>query len=407
MKIKDDGAADPQGRGVQDPRRASSSRATSSSTSSPGSPSAPELDDGETIPATQTVGAGPARPGPRHRCRRTRARTSRTCWQGYGDALNGEPAPGEDDDQDPDVKGQTAGKSLNDSLDVRARRAARARRSSTRPRSAPSRTTCRSSSPARRRSQGALSSREGQLKDLITNFNTTTGGARRRSRTTCAQTIHAAARACSTAANPALDALNASFPPTRALRARDHARASRETPATINAAFPWIDQTRALVSPAELQGLVARPPARPSPTFASSPTARSSSARGSTPFNRCRVTTRAADAATGRSRTAPSRPALRTTRSSAQSLSGLVGAGQNFDGNGPVHALPAGRRRPTPSTHAAPRRHRRALFGNCDRAAARHAPGARPPSRRSSRNTACYKQTRARPELGHGAGPGP
>jgi hypothetical protein len=30
----------------------------------------------------------------------------------------------------------------------------------------------------------------------------------------------------------------------------------RETPATIAAAFPWIRQTRALVSPAELQGLV-------------------------------------------------------------------------------------------------------------------------------------------------------
>ena len=30
----------------------------------------------------------------------------------------------------------------------------------------------------------------------------------------------------------------------------------RETPATIEAGFPWIRQTRALVSPAELQGLV-------------------------------------------------------------------------------------------------------------------------------------------------------
>ena len=56
-------------------------------------------------------------------------------------------------------------------------------------------------------------------------------------------------------ANPALDALNASFPPTRAF-AREILPGVRETPATIEASFPWIEQVRALVSPAELQGLV-------------------------------------------------------------------------------------------------------------------------------------------------------
>ena len=57
------------------------------------------------------------------------------------------------------------------------------------------------------------------------------------------------------AANPALDELNAALPPTRAF-AREIIPAVRETPATIDAALPWIAQTRALVSPAELQGLV-------------------------------------------------------------------------------------------------------------------------------------------------------
>ena len=37
--------------------------------------------------------------------------------EGYGEAIAGEPAPGEDDDQDPDTQGETAGKSLNDSLE--------------------------------------------------------------------------------------------------------------------------------------------------------------------------------------------------------------------------------------------------------------------------------------------------
>jgi phospholipid/cholesterol/gamma-HCH transport system substrate-binding protein len=57
------------------------------------------------------------------------------------------------------------------------------------------------------------------------------------------------------AADEAFVSLNASFPPTRAF-AREILPGTRETAATIDAAFPWIAQTRALVSPAELQGLV-------------------------------------------------------------------------------------------------------------------------------------------------------
>ena len=63
-------------------------------------------------------------------------------------------------------------------------------------------------------------------------------------------------RACSRAANPALDDLNRAFPPTRAF-AREILPGVRETPATIAAALPWIAQTQQLASPAELQGLVA------------------------------------------------------------------------------------------------------------------------------------------------------
>ncbi len=45
--------------------------------------------------------------------------------QGYGNALNGKPLPGEDADQDPSVKGLTAGQALNKSLDYSRRRPAR------------------------------------------------------------------------------------------------------------------------------------------------------------------------------------------------------------------------------------------------------------------------------------------
>ena len=91
------------------------------------------------------------------------------------------------------------------------------------------------------------------LKDLITNFNTTTA-AFASEEGNLRQTIALLPRVLERA-GPAFDSLNASFPPTRAF-AREILPGVRETPATIEASFPWIAQTRALVSPAELQGLV-------------------------------------------------------------------------------------------------------------------------------------------------------
>ena len=51
-------------------------------------------------------------------------------------------------------------------------------------------------------------------------------------------------------------ALNAAFPPTRAF-ALAILPGVRETAATIDAAFPWIRATSALLQPSELQGLAA------------------------------------------------------------------------------------------------------------------------------------------------------
>ncbi|MCW3064889.1 MAG: hypothetical protein JWN32_2061 [Solirubrobacterales bacterium] len=110
----------------------------------------------------------------------------------------------------------------------------------------------------------ALNSREAALKDLITNFNTTMAA-------TAAESgnLQASIRELGptlTSANRALGALNASFPPTRAF-AREILPGVRATPATIDAAFPWIAQTRGLLSKTELQGL-ARELSRATPNLA-------------------------------------------------------------------------------------------------------------------------------------------
>jgi len=217
----------------------------------PGTPSAGTVDDGATIPVSQT-----SAPVQLDQVLGTLTTNTREDLQkllvGYGDALNGERQPGEDDDQDPDTKGETAGKALNDSLEY----SADALRGGAVLNDATQGTELHDLSKligSQQKIFAALSSREGSLKDLITNFNTTMG-ALASEESNLRATIHELPQVLE-AAGPALDNLNAAFPSTRAW-ALEMIPGVRETPATIEAGFPWIRQTRALLSPAELQGLV-------------------------------------------------------------------------------------------------------------------------------------------------------
>ena len=99
----------------------------------------------------------------------------------------------------------------------------------------------------------ALSSREGQLKDLLTNWNVTTT-ALAAEQANLGETVRELPEVLE-AARPALDNLNRAFPSTRAW-ALEMIPGVRETAATIEAGFPWVRQTYALLGPSELQGLV-------------------------------------------------------------------------------------------------------------------------------------------------------
>ena len=93
-----------------------------------------------------------------------------------------------------------------------------------------------------------------QLKDLVTNFNTTVAATASQ-----AANLSASIRLLGPTlqnADRALDSLNASFPNTRAF-AREILPGVNETAATIDAAFPWIAQARGLLGPSELQGVAA------------------------------------------------------------------------------------------------------------------------------------------------------
>jgi phospholipid/cholesterol/gamma-HCH transport system substrate-binding protein len=217
---------------------------------SPGTPSAPTIDDGDTLPATQT--AAPVQFDQILTTLQSDTREDlKRLLEGYGTALTSAPTGADDVGQDPDVKGETAAESLNDSIDyapgalknlalVNEAFLGLQRRDLSGLVSNTAKVT------------KALSADEESLRDVVTNFNTTLA-ALAAQRSDLRQTI---ARLGPTLrhTDSALASLNASLPDTRAF-AREILPGVRETPATIDAALPWIAQARKLFSPAELGGL--------------------------------------------------------------------------------------------------------------------------------------------------------
>ena len=217
----------------------------------PGSPSSPTISSNDEIPMSQTyspvqldqvlsVLQGSAR------------QNAQTLIQGYGNALNGKPKPGEDATADPDVKGMTAAQALNKSLDY----------------AVPALRDLSIVNEAFLGEQphdlsklisatgdvtGELAKHEASLQNLVSNFNTTVAALA--SQAGNLQTTIRVLPGTLQNADSALLHLNNSFPPLRAF-SKEILPGVRETPATVNASFPWIAQTRKLMSPAELQGLV-------------------------------------------------------------------------------------------------------------------------------------------------------
>jgi ABC-type transporter Mla subunit MlaD len=220
---------------------------------SPGSPEAPELASDEQVPMSQTY--SPVQIDQVLDVLQGSARESaQRLIQGYGNALNGAPRPGEDEryQADPATRGQTAAQSLNHSLDY----AVPALKNLSIVNEAFLGTQPHDLShliDSTGRTAGELNKHEAALQDLVTNFNTTMAAFASQS-TALQQTIHVLPDVLVQADNALLH-LNQSFPPLRAF-SREILPGVRETPATVAATFPWITQTRALVSPAELQGLV-------------------------------------------------------------------------------------------------------------------------------------------------------
>jgi phospholipid/cholesterol/gamma-HCH transport system substrate-binding protein len=216
-----------------------------------GSPSAPKLEDGGTIKVTQT-----ATPVQLDEVLTSLQQDQRQDLKDLLDqlavALNSKPTAAEDRSSDPSARGDTAAQSFNDAYaDIPD-----AERSTSQVFEAllgvePNRDLSRLLDGTAR-TTAALIRNENALRGLITNFNTTMAAFASES-----DNLSASIRELPTtltSANRAFTSLNAAFPPTRAF-AREILPGIRETPATIEAAFPWIAQARPLMGPKELGGL--------------------------------------------------------------------------------------------------------------------------------------------------------
>ena len=222
----------------------------------PGTPAAPTLDDGDTIPVTQT-----ATPVQLDEVLTALQTDTREDLQDVLDGLGGGAERQADRRRRPrrrPLGARARPPPSRSTTPTTTSPPRRARDRAGQPGAARHRAraaTSRGCSSGLARTTAGLDRNEEQLKDLITNFNTHDGARSPPSRATCSASIRAARRRRSRPPTRAFDALNAAFPPTRAF-AREILPGVRETPATIDAAFPWIDaDARGCCRQRELRGL--------------------------------------------------------------------------------------------------------------------------------------------------------
>jgi phospholipid/cholesterol/gamma-HCH transport system substrate-binding protein len=294
----------------------------------PGSPSAPEVPDGGTIPITQTATAVQLDEILTTLQAPDRENLSKLL-RGYGEALNRQPTAADDKGMDPDIQGESAAQAINDSFQY----GADAGRDSAIVNEALLGTEPGDLSKlinANASVFNALLSREEQLKDLITNFNTFSGALADESEN-LAETVRLLAPTLENA-TPSLRNTNATFPYLRAF-ARDIEPGIRQLPATIAVSQPWLKETRALLGRNELRALAHQ-------LMLTGPPAGQAAAAAPGLFSETELLSRCASNVLIPTGDVPITDIFTPTnvpnyKEFAYAVTGFAGETQNFDGNGP------------------------------------------------------------------------
>ena len=297
----------------------------------PGSPSAAELPNNGDIPISRTSTAVQLDQVLTSLQKPERANLQ-LLLEGLGSGFLYSPTAQDDLTQDPDVQGESAATALNQSFDT----GAEAGRTSAIVNQAflgTSKGDLEKLLVAGNETAKVLVSRETQLKDLITNFNTFTGALADQS-DNLSETVRLLPRTLQIAHRSLVD-LNLALPPLRALAIATRPGIA-ELPATIRAGLPWLDQVLPLLSKRELGG-IAHLLEQSTPASASSIHETVTGLPQLTDFNRC-VDENLVPAgnvvlqdSSGSSDFTSGQP---NSREFFYSAVGLAGESENFDGNG-------------------------------------------------------------------------
>jgi phospholipid/cholesterol/gamma-HCH transport system substrate-binding protein len=295
----------------------------------PGSPSARTLSAGDTIPITHT--SDPVQLDQVLDALNTDTRTNlQTFLAEYGKSLTAKPTAAEDAVQDPEVQGLDGGQALNKAY----HRGATALRGGAIVSQALGGTGEHDISElvsGIERLTAALNVHEQELGELIGNFNTFLGSFAAQSTSLTAAVAQLPGALSS--ANRSLTALGTALPATRKF-ALDIIPGVEQTPATIKAAYPWIEQTRDALEPTEIGG-VAQGLRTATPAIAQLVSTQQPLFSQLDDFNQC-LTKVIFPAGNTKLQDGANTSGALNYQEFWFAMTGLAGAGQNFDGNGPA-----------------------------------------------------------------------
>jgi ABC-type transporter Mla subunit MlaD len=293
----------------------------------PGSPSAKELKAGATVPITQT--ADPVQLDQVLDALNTDTRKNLQDFLiYYGEALTKHPNGLEDAEQDPEVRGINAAQALNKAYH-RGPKALRATAVLNQAITGTDEHDLSKLVGSIGKVTAALNVHEQELGELIVNFNTFFSAFAQQSaalRSTVAELPSSL-----TSIDTGLSNLDASFAPTRVF-ARDILPGVRNTPSTVTAALPWIEQVTASLEPSELGG-VAKALREAVPSLATLEGEQVPLYKQTDLFNKC-LTKVIYPAGNTKIQDGAATSGVENYKEFWYGLVGLAGIGQSFDGNG-------------------------------------------------------------------------
>lgn len=293
----------------------------------PGSPSAKTLTSGDTLPSTQS--SDPVQIDQVLDALNTDTRANlQNFLIGYGNGLTRRPSKADNAEQDPDARGINAAEALNKVY----RRAPAAERGGAIINQAIAGTEEHDLSKLVKsigKVTSALNVHEQQLGELIGNFNSFF-----HSFAAQAPSLQAAVAVLPSSLHnitAGLRELDRAFGPTKTF-ATDILPGVKNTPQTVTATLPWIEQVQASLAPDELggvsKGLLAATPQLAQLTAEQTPFYKQTEL-----FNKC-LTKVFIPAGNTRLQDGSSTSGVEDYKEFWYSLTGLAGIGQNFDGNG-------------------------------------------------------------------------